>query len=67
MNGKSERVTSGVTLDRDMPVRMRDDVLGHDAVTYPAFTHGRSVNSGEHLIYSGGRYPSVLVTPFVKR
>lgn len=46
---------------------LRLDVLGHDADRYPAFKHGRSVNAGEHSIYAGGRYPSALLTPFVKR
>lgn len=47
--------------------RLQLDVLGHDAARYPAFKHGRSVNRGEHAIHTGGRYPSVLLTPFFKR
>jgi uncharacterized protein len=46
---------------------LRLDVLGHDAAKYPAFKHGRSVNSGEHSVHAGGRYLSVLLTPFVNR
>lgn len=42
-------------------------VLGHDATRYPAFAHDRSVNRGTHAIHTGGRYPSALLTPFVKR
>jgi len=47
--------------------RLCVEVLGHDAARYPAFSHGRSVNRGTHSIYTGGRYPSVLLTPFVNR
>jgi uncharacterized protein len=46
---------------------LRVEVLGHDAARYPAFKHGRSVNSGTHSISTGGRYPSALLTPFVNR
>ena len=46
---------------------MRLDVLGHDAATYPAFKHGRSVNRGVHTVHAGGRYPSMLLTPFANR
>jgi predicted acyl esterase len=47
--------------------RLCVEVLGHDAARYPAFSHGRSVNRGTHSIHTGGRYSSVLLTPFVNR
>jgi uncharacterized protein len=47
--------------------RLCVEVLGHDAARYPAFKHGRSVNRGTHSIYTGGRYPSALLMPFVNR
>ena len=43
------------------------EVLGHDAARYPAFKHDRSVNHGMHAIYTGGRYSSALLAPFVTR
>jgi uncharacterized protein len=46
---------------------LRLDVLGYDAAKYPAFHHGRSVNGGEHSVHTGGRYPSMLLAPFVTR
>ena len=41
------------------------DVLGHDAARYPAFRHARTVNRGEHSIYTGGQYDSHLLIPRV--
>jgi hypothetical protein len=46
---------------------MRLDVLGHDAAKYPAFKHVRSVNGGVHAVHTGGRYLSMLLTPFASR
>jgi len=46
---------------------LRLDVLGHDAARYPAFKHGRSVNSGVHSIHTGGKYPSALIAPLIRR
>ena len=46
---------------------LRLDVLGQDAVRYPAFKHGRSVNSGVHSIHTGGKYPSALIAPLARR
>ena len=41
------------------------EVLGHDAARYPAFRHRRTVNRGEHTIYTGGRFDSHLLVPHV--
>jgi len=46
---------------------LRLDVLGHDAAKYPAFKHARTSNRGDHSIYAGGHYPSMLLTPVVIR
>lgn len=43
------------------------EVFGHDAASYPAFKHGRSVNRGTHVIHTGEQYPSALLMPFVTR
>ena len=51
----------------EVGTQLRVEVLGHDAARYPAFAHGRSVNRGTHAIHTGGRYPSVLLAPFVTR
>ena len=35
-------------------------IQGHDAAGYPAFGHRQLVNSGWHIIFTGGPYDLVL-------
>jgi predicted acyl esterase len=44
---------------------LRVDVQGHDASRYPAFRHKRTVNQGDHFIYTGSSFDSHLLAPFV--
>jgi hypothetical protein len=44
---------------------LRLDILGRDAAQYPGFRHERTVNRGQHAVYTGGRYASALIAPFV--
>lgn len=41
------------------------EILGHDAASYPAFRHRRTVNRGFHTIHTGGDFDSHLMAPFV--
>ncbi len=43
---------------------LRVDILGTDPVRYPAFRHGRSINRGRHVLYTGGSHDSHLLAPF---
>jgi predicted acyl esterase len=38
-------------------------IQGHDAAKYPGFGHSELVNSGVHIIYTGGPYDSCLTIP----
>jgi predicted acyl esterase len=41
--------------------KLRLVVQGRDILTYKAFGHTETVNKGEHIIYTGGKYDSHLL------
>ncbi len=42
-------------------------IAGHDHIDHPALAHKKTVNKGQHIIYTGGKYDSHLLVPLIPK
>lgn len=57
----------GIVFDKDESLRL--EIKGHDPILpeYPALFKGpKNLNMGQHVVYTGGDFPSALIVPLTE-